>query len=97
MLEALHWEQIAAVSIAGDLSEWIDIKRGVRQGCVLSPDLFSLYTILIMRKVIEGKFKVNGHTISDIRYADDTVLISDDEQNLQEMIASLKNESEVRD
>ena len=96
LLETLYWEQVAAVSIDGDLSEWINIKRGVRQGCVLSPDLFSLYTELIMRKVMEGKFKVNGHTISDIRYADDTVLISDDEQNLQEMIVSLKNESEVR-
>ena len=49
-----------------------------------------------MRKVIEGKFKVNGHSVSDIRYADDTVLISDDEQTLQEMMVSLKNESEVR-
>jgi len=96
LLETLYWEQIAAISIDGDLSEWTNIKRGVRQGCVLSPDLFSLYTELIMRKVIEGKFKVNGHPISDIRYADDTVLISDDEQNLQEMLVSLKNESEVR-
>ena len=85
-----------AVSIDGDLSEWINIKRGVRQGCVLSPDLFSQCTELIMRKVIERKVKVNGHSISDIQYRDDTVLISDDEQNLQEMIVSLKNESEVR-
>ena len=49
-----------------------------------------------MRKVIEGKFKVNGNSISDIRYADDAVLISDDEQSLQEMIVSLKTESEFR-
>ena len=95
-LETLYWEQVVAVSIDGDLSEWINIKRGVRKGCVLSPDLFSLYTELIMRKVMEGKFKVNGHTISDIWYADDTILLSDDEHNLQEMIVSLKNESEVR-
>ena len=97
LLETLYWEQVAAVSIDGDLSEWINIKRGVRQGCVLSPDLFSLYTELIMRKVMEGKFKVNGHTISDIPYADNTVLISDDEQNLQEMIVSLKNEVKSED
>ena len=49
-----------------------------------------------MRKVIEGNLKVNGHPISEIRYADDTVLISDNERNLQEMLISLKNESEVR-
>ena len=48
-----------------------------------------------MRKVIEGKFKVNGHPTPDIRYADNTALISDDEQNLQEMLVSLKKESKV--
>jgi len=53
----------------------------------LSPDLFSLYAELIMRKLSnEGKFKVNGQSLSDIRYADDTVFISDDEQDLQEML-----------
>jgi len=96
LIENLYWEQMAAISIDGDLSEWTNIKRGVRQGCVISPDLFSLYTELLMRKVIEGNLKVNGHPISEIRYADDTVLISDNERNLQEMLISLKNESEVR-
>ena len=48
-----------------------------------------------MRKVTEGKFKVNGHPISDILYVDDSVLISDNEQN-QEMLVNLKSESEVR-
>ena len=78
LLETLYWEQIVAVSIDGDLSEWINIKHGVRRGCVLSPDLFSLCTELILGKGIEGKFKVNGHSISDIQYADDTVLLFDD-------------------
>ena len=45
-----------------------------------------------MRRAVEGKLKVNGHLISESRYADDTVLISEDEQNLQEMISSLRNE-----
>ena len=85
LIENLYWEQMAAISIDRDLSEWTNIKRGVRQGCVISPDLFSLYTELLMRKVIEGNLKVNGHPISEIRYADDTILISDNERNLQEM------------
>ena len=96
LIEKLYWEQMAAISIDGDLSEWTNIKRGVRQGCVISPDLFSLYTELLMRKGIKGNLTVNGHPISDIRYADDTVLISDNERNLQELLISLKNESEVR-
>ena len=88
VIENLYWEQMAAISIDGDLNEWTNIKRGVRQGCVILPDLFSLYTELLMRKVIQGNLKVNGHPISDIRYADDTVLISDNERNLQEMLIS---------
>ena len=61
------------MSLDGDLSEWANIKRGVRQVCALTPDLFSLYTEFIMRNAIEGKFSVNGHPIFDIRYSDNTV------------------------
>ena len=59
LLETLYWEQIAAISLNGEISKWTKIKRGVRQGCALSPDLFSLYGELIMRRAIEGKLKVN--------------------------------------
>ena len=49
----LYWEQTAAVRVENQLSDWIEIERGVRQGCVLSPDLFSLYSEIILRAVEE--------------------------------------------
>ena len=42
VIKNLYWEQMVAIPIDGELSEWTHIKRGVRQGCVISPDLFSL-------------------------------------------------------
>jgi len=97
LLNNLYKEQIAAVSIDGNLSDWIPVKRGVRQGCVLSPDLFSIYAENIMRKLIQTEnFKVNGTSITNIRYADDTVLLADNTHDLQELITSLQQESEKR-
>ena len=46
-----YWQQQAAVRIGQDMSDWVCIARGIRQGCVLSPELFSLYTGVIMRKI----------------------------------------------
>ena len=67
--------------VEGEISAFQKIKRGVRQGCVLSPDLFSLYSEIIMRN-IEGQpgIRVGGHKINNLRYADDTVLISENEK-----------------
>ena len=97
ILKNLYWQQIAAISLDGKLSNWVPIKRGVRQGCVLSPDLFSLYAEIIIRKLTsEICFKINGTNINNIRYADDTSLIANNEQELQELLCSLKTHSEQR-
>ena len=92
----LYWNQKAAVRVGADKTDWIEIKRGVRQGCVLSPDLFSLYSELIMRS-IEGKesFTVGGRNINNIRYADDTVLIADSQEKLQDILTEVKEASEA--
>ena len=97
LLNNLYKEQIAAISINGNLSEWAQINRGVRQRCVLSPDLFSLYAESIMRKIVTTEnFKVNGLPINNIRYADDTVLLANNTQDLQQLLSSLQNESKKR-
>jgi len=97
LLNNLYKEQIAAISINGNLSKWTQINRGVRQGCVLSPDLFSLYAENIIRKIIKTEcIKINGSPINNIRYADDTVLIADNVLGLQQLLTSLQNESRKR-
>ena len=75
IIQNLYYEQTAAVKINDKVGDFTPIQRGVRQGCVLSPDLFSLYSEIILR-YIEGEdgIKIGGHNINHLRYADDTVL-----------------------
>ena len=77
------------------MTEPVQIKRGVRKGCVLSPAMFNLYTEYIFRKTnhIPG-VKINGHYINNLRYADDTVLIAENEASLQDLVTAVKDESE---
>jgi len=90
----LYWQQRTQIRLGSDLSDPVRIKRGVRQGCVLSPSLFNLYTEFIFR-TIEGSpgLKVGGYTINNLRYADDTVLLAESEQDLQELVTKINNES----
>ena len=87
VIRNLYWDQSAAVRIGGELSEYKLIKRGVRQGCVMSPDLFNIYSEMISRNLENYPgVKINGENINNIRYADDTVLIADSEENLQRLL-----------
>lgn len=90
VLKNLYWDQKAAVKIGNGKTNWIEIRRGVRQGCVLSPALFSLYGQKCMEEIeeLEG-IRVGGRNINNIRYADDTVLIADSEVKLQRIIDGL--------
>ena len=84
----LYWNQQAAVRHNGDISESISIKQGVRQGCVASPHLFVLYTEMIMRSIddMEGIKMGGGHVINNLRYADDTVIIAESKNQLQQLM-----------
>ncbi|KAK3784412.1 hypothetical protein RRG08_039413 [Elysia crispata] len=95
IIKNIYWEQKAAVRVEEETSNFQNIKRGVRQGCVLSPDLFSLYSEMIMRQIeeIEG-LKIGGHNINNIRYSDDTVLTADSEEKLQELLNKVVEESQ---
>ena len=74
-------------------SESVNIKRGMRQGCVLSQDLFSLWTRIILDEMsdLPGK-EIGGRNINNIRYADDMVMIAETEDGLQALMVKLKEE-----
>ena len=71
----------------------VPIKRGVPQGCIPSPDLFSLYSEIIIRSLDDLMgVSIGGHNINNLRYADDTVLLAHTEEDLQ----TLLNELDIR-
>jgi len=78
-----------------DCSEYTNIERGVRQRCVMSPDLFNYYSELILRELEqENGLKVGGQNIANIRYADDTVLLAETAEDLQRLLDVVVGESE---
>ena len=95
LIRNLYWDQKAAIRIGDEISNLVNIKKGVRQGCVLSPDLFSWYSEKILREIkyLNG-MKINGVNINNIRYADDTVLIAESEKELQDLLDKVEIESE---
>lgn len=95
VIRNLYWEQEAAIRVDGDCSEYRPICRGVRQGCVFSPDLFNIYSEIILRNIEDHEgIKVGGLNINNLRYADDTVLIADSVEKLQEILTTVARESE---
>ena len=82
----IYWHQTAQVRVDGLTSEQVAIRKGVRQGCVLSPLLFNIYSEAIFKEALENidtGIRINGKLLSNIRYADDTVVIANNPQNLQ--------------
>ena len=74
------------------------IGKGVRQGCILSPCLFSLYAEYIMRnpglEEAQAEIKIVGRNINNLRYADDTTLMAESEEKLNSLLMKVKEESE---
>ena len=97
IISHLYWHQKAAIRVEEDLSEYTSIQRGVRQGCILSPLLFNLHTELIFRNFDELKgVCIGGRNVNNLRYADDTALLSDSSQNLQTLMNAAKAGSEEK-
>jgi len=87
LIRNLYWGQTACLRVGNELSEYTKIERGVRQGCVFSPDLFNLYGEIILI-VLDGMpgFVIGGHNVNNIRYADDTVLLAESQEKLQDLL-----------
>jgi len=85
-------KQLAKVKIAGTLSEWFLVKKGVRQGCVLSQCLFNILAEMVMKKTLDGfqgGLQVGGRMIMNLRYADGIILLATSEVELQELMDCL--------
>ena len=93
LIANLYWGQTAVVKIGNDISESITVKKGVRQGCILSPILFNLYTDYMIEEAFEDLdgIRINGENLTNIRYADDTVLVAESENKLQLLVQSLND------
>ena len=79
-------------------TDWFKIGKGVRQGCILSPCLFSLYVEYIMWNAgldeAQAGIKTAGKNIDNLRYADDTTLMAESEEKLNSHLMKVKEESE---
>ncbi|CAH2229174.1 jg21606 [Pararge aegeria aegeria] len=97
IIQNLYWNQRAKVRVGNEETEDVEIKRGVRQGCILSPTLFNLYSETIIAEAIEGLdcgVKINGRNINNIRYANDTVLIASSLEDIQRIVTRVNMCSE---
>jgi len=78
--------------------DWFQIGKGVRQGCILSPCLFNLYAEYIMRNAgleeTQAGIKIAGRNINNLRYADDTTLMAESEEELKSLLMKVKVENE---
>ena len=78
LLRNLYAGQEATVSTRHGTTDWFQIGKGVRQGCILSPCLFNLYAEYVMRNAgldeAQAGVKISGRNINNLRYADDTTL-----------------------
>ena len=97
LLRNLYADQEATVRTGHGTTHWIQIGKGLHQGCILSPCLFNLYAEYIMRNTgleeAQAAIKVAGRNINNLRYADDTTLIAESEKELKSLL-KVKEESE---
>ena len=90
--------QEATVRTGLGTTDWFKIGKGVHQGCILSPCLFNLYAEYIMRNAgleeRQAGIKITERNISNFRYADDTTLMAENEEELKGLLTKVKEESE---
>ena len=97
-LRSLYAGQEAKVKTGYGTMDCFEIGKGVRQGCILSPCLFSFYGEYIMRNAgldeAQTGVKIAGRNINNLRYADDTTLMAESEEELKRLLMKVKEESE---
>ena len=96
LLRNLYAGQEATVRTGHGTTDWFQINKGINQGCILSPCLFNLYAEFIMRNAgleeTQAGIKIAGRNISNLRYADDTTLMAESEEELKSLLMKMKKE-----
>ena len=94
LLRNLYVGQEATVRTGHGTTDWFQIGKAVRQGCILSPCLFNLYAEYIMRNAgleeAQAGIKIAGRNISSLRYAVDTTLMAESEEELKSLLMKVK-------
>ena len=98
LLRNLYAGQKAIVGTEHGTTDWFQIGKGVCQDCILSPCLFNIYAEYIMRNAgpdeAQAGIKMTGRNINNLRYADDTTLMAESEEELKSLLMKVKEESE---
>src|SRR5574337_795416 len=94
LLRNLYAGQEATVRTGHGTTDWFQIGKEVRQGCILSPCLFNLYAEYIMRNAgleeAQAGIKIAGRNLNNLRYADDTTLMAESEEELKSLLMKVK-------
>ena len=98
LLRNLYAGQEATIRTGHGTTDWFQIEKGVHQGCILSPCLFNFYVEYIMRnsglEEAQAGIKIAVRNINNLRYADDTTLMAESEEELKSLLMKMKEESE---
>ena len=101
LLRNLYAGQEATVGTEHGTTDWFQIRKGVRQGCILSPCSFNLYAEYIMRNTglheAQAGIKIARRNINNLRYADNTTFMAESEEELKCLLMKVKEESEKVD
>ena len=94
LLRNLYAGQEATVRTGHRTTDWFQIGKGVHQGCILSPCLFNLYAEYIMRNAgleeAQAGIKIARRNINNLRYADDMILMAENEKELKSLLMKVK-------
>ena len=98
LLRNLYADQEETVWIGHEATDWFQIGKGVHQGCIISPWLFNLCTEYVIRNAgldeVQAGIKNTGENINNLRYADDTILMAENEEELKNLLMKVKEDSE---
>ena len=98
VLRNLHAGQEAAVRTGHGTTDWFQIGKGVYQGCILLPSLFNFYAEYILRNVwldeAQAGIKIARRNTNNLRYADDTILMAESQEEIKSLLMTVKEESE---